>query len=334
MSHAVQDRGNLPDELRSLYALIRADLDIVEAALAREFSSRSPFIDRLAKHGFRLGGKRLRPALVLLAARTCGAVRPEHHELAAAVELIHTATLIHDDVLDDATIRRHLETVNVLWDNEASILLGDYLFARALCLAASLGDTFACRNIAEASRAMCEGELRQIATRGDYTLSEADYLDIIAGKTATLCACCCRLGGYYAGAEPALCDALAHFGHHLGIAFQIVDDVLDLEGDEAVTGKSLGTDLKKEKLTLPVIRLLSQLPAPERRNLIAQMSASDNHRREILRSHLRRSDAVAYSHQAAAAAIATAKEALGELPETPVRNTLLSLADFVVSRRT
>ena len=216
------------------------------------------------KHGFRLGGKRLRPALVLLSAQACGGIRPEHVPLAAMAELIHTASLVHDDVLDEATIRRHLDTINARWDNEASVLLGDYLFARAMCLASSLDDAFACRLISESARNMCEGELKQIESRGDYDLSESDYFEIIAGKTAALTACCCRLGAHYAGAEPAVCEALARYGHDLGVAFQIADDVLDLLGDEAAVGKSLGTDLRKQKATLPLIRLLATVSAEDR----------------------------------------------------------------------
>ena len=147
---------------------VASELDEVEALLQREVSSDNPFVDRLAQHGARLGGKRLRPALVLLSAKACGGVRPEHLTLAAMVEMIHTATLIHDDVLDEATIRRHLDTVNARWNNEVSILLGDYLLARAICLASSLDDNFACRAISESARHMCEGELRQIESRGNY----------------------------------------------------------------------------------------------------------------------------------------------------------------------
>ena len=240
------------------------ELVAVERLLRRELSSDNPFVDRLAQHGFRLGGKRLRPALVLLSGQACGGVRPEHLTLATMVEVIHTATLVHDDVLDEATIRRHLDTVNARWSNEVSILLGDYLFARAICLASSLDDNFACRVISESARHMCEGELRQIESRGNYDLSEADYFEIIAGKTAALTACCCRLGAHYAGAEPAVCEALARYGHDLGVAFQIADDVLDMVGEEAAVGKSLGTDLLKQKATLPLIWLLGTVSPAER----------------------------------------------------------------------
>jgi octaprenyl-diphosphate synthase len=239
MSTTNEHRLRVPENLRALYAPVARELDDVEELLHQELSSDIPFVDGLVKHGFRLGGKRLRPALVLLSAKVCGGIKPAHLTLAAASELIHTATLVHDDVLDEATIRRHLDTINARWDNETSILLGDYLFARAICMAASLDDVYACKMIGDSTKMMCEGELRQVSGRGNYGLTEADYYEIIAGKTAALTSCCCRVGARYAGAEPAVCDAFARYGHDLGMAFQIADDVLDLSGDEDVVGKSL-----------------------------------------------------------------------------------------------
>jgi octaprenyl-diphosphate synthase len=333
MNATVQPRATVPEILCALYRPVDRELEAVENLLEQEFSSDNPFVDRLAQHGFRLGGKRLRPALVLLSAASCGGVRPEHLPLATMVELLHTATLVHDDVLDEATIRRHLDTVNARWNNEVSILLGDYLLARALCLASSLDDVFACRTISTSARAMCEGELRQIESRGNYELSEADYFEIIAGKTAALMSCCCRLGGHYAGAEPALCDALARYGRDLGVAFQIADDVLDLVGDEAAVGKSLGTDLLKQKATLPVIRLLSTVSSADRTELTSALSRSDNHHRDILRPWFERHDAIAYSQDRARRYARQAAEALAVLPPTSASRSLSALTEFVVSRR-
>ena len=323
----------VPQNLRALYAPVAAELKDVERLLQQELSSDNPFVDRLAQHGFRLGGKRIRPALVLLSAQAGGRVRAEHVTLAVATELIHTASLVHDDVLDEATLRRHLDTVNARWDNETSVLLGDYLFARAMCLASSLDDSFACRVISQSARNMCEGELTQIHSRGNYGLSEADYLRIIAGKTATLMSSCCRLGAHYAGAEPAACEALAQYGHDLGVAFQIADDVLDLVGDEGAVGKSLGTDLLKQKATLPLIRLLDTVGPQERVELSSLLSRSDNHRRDALRPWLARSDAVAYARGQARWYTRRAGGRLAGLPPTPASESLLGLTSFVVDRR-
>jgi octaprenyl-diphosphate synthase len=333
MSQGIKDFGTTPRDLRALYAPIREDLDEVERILRAELSSDYPFVDQLARHGFRFGGKRLRPALVLLSGGACGGLTPEHPVLAAVVEMIHTATLIHDDVLDEATLRRHLVTVNAHWNNETSVLLGDYLFTRAMCLVSSLGSTFACQGISEAGKTMCEGELRQIETRGKYDLSEDDYLDIIASKTAALCACCCRLGAHYAGADLERRERYARFGQNLGIAFQIIDDVLDVLGDEATAGKSLGTDLLKQKPTLPLIRLLTQLDGRERDELLAVLSRPGNHHRHLLKHRLEQSDAISYARNKALWFARRATEQLPDRPATLFDQTLRGLAEFVVTRQ-
>jgi octaprenyl-diphosphate synthase len=327
-----QLQTRVPPNLRALYAPVAGELEEVEALLRRELSSNNPFVDLLVKHGFRLGGKRLRPALVLLAAQACGGIRPEHPTLAVIAELIHTATLVHDDVLDEATIRRHLDTINARWDNETSILLGDYLFARAMSMASSLDDMFACRVISQSAWSMCEGELRQIQSRGNFNLTEADYFEIVAGKTAALTACCCRVGAHYAGAESAVCESLACYGHDLGIAFQIADDLLDLSGDEAVVGKSLGTDLVKQKATLPLIRLLGSVNSDDRAELISVLTHSGNHHRDALRPWLQRYDAIAYAREKAQWFTDRASGQLSLLPATAACDSLHGLTEFVVTR--
>jgi len=332
MDSSVEHRASVPASLRALYEPVATELEAVERLLERELSSDNPFVNRLAQHGFRLGGKRLRPALVLLTAHACGGVRPEHVPLAATTELIHTATLIHDDVVDEATLRRHLDTVNARWDNEASVLLGDYLLARAICLIGSLGDNFACRAIGESARRVCEGELRQIENRGNFELAEEDYFDIIGGKTAALTACCCRLGAHYAGAEPAVCDAMTRYGHDLGLAFQIADDVLDLVGDQAVVGKSLGTDLVKQKATLPLIHALRSADSKQREELKSLLAEPDGQSRETLRPWLERFDAIAYARQRSREFTTRAGEQLAVLHSTPAARSLLGLTDFVVNR--
>ncbi|MHC4179247.1 MAG: polyprenyl synthetase family protein [Planctomycetota bacterium] len=333
MERVAEYRARVPEGLRLMYAPVRDELEQVEQILRDELRSDHPFVDRLARHGFRLGGKRLRPALVLLSAKACGTVKPEHLSLAAAVEMIHTATLIHDDVLDEATLRRHLETVNARWDNEASILLGDYLFTRSIRMASTLDDPFACRAIGQAAQTMCEGELRQIESRGNYDLSEKEYLEIIANKTAALTACCCRLGSHYAGASAAVCRTLTRFGRYLGVAFQIADDLLDVLGDEATAGKSLGTDLVKQKATLPLIRLLSRASGQDRAELLEILSRSGNHRREALRPWFERSDAISYARDGALRYARLAADELDRFPATEVRDVLRRLTEFVVTRK-
>ncbi len=333
MSQTIEKRDPAPQELRSLYAVIRDELGQVDELLRRELTSEYPFVDELAQHGFRLGGKRLRPALVLLSGQLCGQITDAHLKLAAAVEMVHTATLVHDDVLDEAALRRHLDTVNARWDNETSILLGDYLFAKALCLAASVEGSYAVRSLIEASRRVCEGELRQVGACGDYDLAEAEYLEIIDGKTAALCACCCEIGAFYAGASEDDTAALTRFGGKLGIAFQIVDDVLDVLGDEKTAGKSLGTDLVKQKPTLPLIRLLGQSSPDQRAEMIEILSSTTDHHREALWPWLKDSDAIEYAKRKATHFIEEASAELANWPDAPSKESLVGIARFVIDRR-
>ncbi len=330
LAHKPADASRLLDVL---YAPIQDELAGVEEILRRELRSKYPFVDELVKHGFRLGGKRLRPALVLLAGKAAGNVVREHLVLAAVVEMIHTATLVHDDVLDQAELRRHLDTVNSRWGNEASVLLGDYLFTHSFYLASTLDSTFACQTIGRATNIVCEGELRQIASRGQFALSEADYLGIIEAKTAELCACCCRLGAHYAGATAQVEESLTRFGRSLGIAFQIVDDLLDLQGDEATTGKSLGTDLEQQKPTLPVIRLLDRVAGEERSQVIALLSRSENHRRLELEPWLAKTDSLDYTRTRAESFAQKARKELTCLDPSPARDVLSRMTEFVVQRR-
>lgn len=333
MDHTLFAPTPVPASLRAIYAPIEGQLTQVEDLLREELQSDHPFIDELVKHGFHLGGKRLRPALVLLSGMAVGKIDRSHVTLGAAVELIHTATLVHDDVLDEAVIRRHLDTVNARWDNEASVLLGDFLLAHSLCLTSSLDDLFAVRDLSNSARTICDGELRQIGSRGNLDLREDEYLAIIGNKTAELVACCCRLGAHYGGADNLMLEALNRYGHQLGIAFQIADDVLDLLGDEQTVGKSLGTDLVKQKFTLPLIRLLDIVSERERPDLLSLLTSSDNHRREALRPWFARHDAIDYARSHAEKHARLAAEELQRLPPSPARDSLAELTRFVVQRK-
>ncbi len=315
-----------------LYAPIRADLLEVEGHLARTLKSRHERIAALVDHVKHYRGKRLRPALLLLVARACGRVVPAHHVLGAVVEMVHTATLVHDDVLDNASVRRHVATVNAEWGVPASILLGDYLFTHAFHLAATTGSAEACRLIGDATNRTCEGELCQGLERGNLGLTEDEYLDLIDGKTADLIACCCRLGALFSGAAAETVERLARFGRGLGLAFQIADDLLDLVGEERATGKSLGTDLEQQKMTLPLIRLLSAAPAPAASRLRQLLAAPGNHKRDLLRPFLGDSDALAYATRRAREFAARARGELECLPPSPSRTVLEALTERVVKR--
>lgn len=316
----------------ALAPVLARDLDEVERVFSRALQSKRPHVAELVAHLGHYRGKRLRPTLLLLTARACGRVTSAHSVLGAVVEMIHTATLVHDDVLDSASVRRHVTTVNAGWGNQCSILLGDYLFTHAFHLAATVGEARACELIGEATNRVCEGELQQVQERGNLALSEEQYFSIIDGKTAELTSCCCRLGALYSGASEDVVEALADYGRSLGIAFQIADDLLDLVGEERTTGKSLGTDLDQQKLTLPLIRLLNQLPAEEVSRVEQILRSPGNHKRESLRPHLADSGALAYARRRAEEFASRARSRLDCLPPSEARDVLEKLTEQVVHR--
>lgn len=317
---------------QTLFAPIAAELEQVEQRLRAELRSDYPYVDELVRYGCLLGGKRLRPALLLLAASAAGGVREEHRVLATVVEMIHTATLVHDDVIDEADLRRHLATVNARWDNEASVLLGDFLFTHAFYLASTLPTTLACRLIGQATNIVCEGELRQKGCRGNFAIGEAEYYSIVDAKTAELCAVSCELGAHYAGASDTVTAEMSLYGRELGIAFQIADDLLDVEGDEQTTGKSLGTDLAKQRPTLPILRLLAVASDEERRQLLAALQGEVDAPLLTIRPLLEKHRAVEYTRQIAQSYADRAATRLDCLPPSPARETLRHLTRFVVSR--
>ena len=332
MSIVKPQRETTSSELASLFAPIAAELAGVSQRLKIELHHSDPAIHELAQHSFRMGGKRLRPALLLLSAQAVGTVNDSHRVLAAVVEMIHTATLVHDDVLDEATIRRHEATVNARWNNQSSILLGDYLFSHAFYLASTLETTFACQAIGRATNTVCAGELKQTAACGDFDLSRDAYLEVIDAKTAELCACCCQLGAHFAGADQQLTNRLESYGRHLGIAFQIADDLLDLEGDERVAGKSLGTDLSNFKMTLPLIHLRDQLELGQRAELRQLMQEPGVGDRSRLLHWLAATDSLQHAREVAENHATRAIALLEELPGSSSLDTLQHIASFVVDR--
>jgi octaprenyl-diphosphate synthase len=311
---------------------IQMDLDKAEEVFRQTLENSRPGVSALVQHLENYRGKRLRPMLLLLTARACGDVNSAHHVLAAVVEMIHTATLVHDDVLDSADTRRHVPTVNALWDNQSSILLGDYLFTHAFHLTSTLDDAQACRIIGEATNRVCEGELHQVCRRGKVDLTEEEYFAIIAGKTAALTACCCRLGALYAGEPEEIVASLTRFGRNLGIAFQIADDVLDLVGQEKATGKSLGTDLQQLKLTLPVIYLLDHATAEQRTELRRILGNGHAEKRQLLQPHLHSSGALRYAQERAEHFAEQARADVECLPPSECRDILNLLTQKVVHR--
>ncbi len=321
--------------LADIYAPVRGDIDRVEELLRRELRSDNPFLASLLEHSQKFQGKRMRSAMLLYSARLCGGVTDVHVALAAVVELLHAATLVHDDVLDEALLRRQEATLNQRWGNETSILFGDYLFAKAFIVCSRLNNHEANRVLGRTAQDMCEGELSQCGTKFDAGLDEARYLKIIELKTARLFSTACALGSVGWEADRRTVEALSAFGLNFGIAFQIVDDVLDIAGDEAEAGKSLGTDLSKGKLTLPVIRLLATLQGAERDEVRRLLSSADGgpEKRDRIVGLLRSRDILAPCRARADDFLAASRRAIQGLGDSPDVQHLLDLTSFALSRR-
>ena len=324
--------GRLVTKMSGLaYAPVAADIAEAEAIFDRTLAPHRAAFGPLVEHLRHYRGKRLRPALLLLAAKAVGKVTPAHHTLAAAMEMIHTATLVHDDVLDEAELRRHAPTFNAGWGNKVSILLGDTLFTNAFHLTSTV-DVRACQITGEVTNRVCAGELRQVTERGNLELTEADYFAIIDGKTAALTECCGRLGALYAGGSEEVSSRLANYGRSLGLAFQIADDVLDLVGNEDTAGKTLGTDLAQQKLTLPVIHCLHRLPPAEAAKLRdAILAGADGLGHRVLAA-LEKTQSVAYAKRKADELARSAKAELECLPRSECRAVLEGVADWSVRR--
>ena len=317
-----------------LSTFLASDLAAVNGLIAdRMRSEHAPRIPQVTAHLVDAGGKRLRPMLTLACAKLCGYEGDDHHKLAATVEFIHTATLLHDDVVDESGQRRGRPTANLLWDNKSSVLVGDYLFSRSFQLMVETGSLRVLSILSNASATIAEGEVLQLTAAQDLATSEDVYLQVIRGKTAALFAAACEVGGVIAGASEAHVNALNAYGDALGISFQIVDDLLDYWGTGA-TGKNIGDDFRERKLTLPVIRAVAAGDAAERAFWQRTIEKGDQrdgdleHALALLGAHgaleSTRSDAIAWSDKA--------KDALSVLPQHPVREMLTDLADYVVAR--
>lgn len=312
---------------------VARELMEVEQRLSEELRSPYEELIPVLQHGTQLGGKRLRPALLLLTGSAVGTLTPEHVVLGSVVEMVHTATLIHDDVLDDAEARRHVATINARWDEHTSILVGDYLFAQSFRLAATLSSTKACQMVGEAARLVCEGELRQVLSRDALNISEQDYFTMIRGKTAELCRVACELGAIYSGGSDQTVEAMGRYGDSLGIAFQIADDFLDLWGDDRTVGKTLGTDVGQGKMTLPLIRLRNTVSTKQWERISNILTGPVQDRLDAVMPLLQNSDARTYTQRVAESFKQQAIRSLDCLPESEAKHSLVGLAEFCVDRR-
>lgn len=318
-------------------------LQEVERLFAAELHSDLPCVNTLVDHIEQYRGKMLRPMLVLVTGMACSPDRLEltdaHRTVAGVVEMVHMATLVHDDVLDEADVRRGGTTINHLRGNETAVMLGDYLISHAYHLCSSLDVPAVSRIIADATNRVCEGEMHQLANRNNWNLDEQTYYQIIGGKTAYLCGTCCRLGALLGDADDAVVAAMDAYGQKLGLAFQIIDDLLDLTGDEHTVGKTLGLDLQKGKLTLPLIHLLAASDVAQRDSLhtlldriVAQTALDDDAVRDI-RRRIVAGGSVEYANGVARRLVGEAKQGLAALVDSPARSVLDEMADAVLTRK-
>lgn len=335
MSNAPERLAVTPSPTRpsEVAALTAPGMARVDAAIRQELHSDVLLIRQIGEHIIAAGGKRLRPQLVLLAAQACGSLTDDAVQLAVVVEFIHTATLLHDDVVDGSDLRRGRATANALWGNAASVLVGDFLYSRAFQLMVGVNRMAVMRILADTTNRIAEGEVLQLMQLGDPETSEARYRDVIERKTAVLFAAACRLGALSAGADGATELAAARFGHHLGMAFQIADDLLDYTGDADRIGKHLGDDLAEGKLTLPLILALQR---GDEAVVACIADALREGRREALPdvvNALRSTDALEACEAHAENELAAARQALAALPAGPNRDALALLADYALRRQ-
>ncbi|WP_230411424.1 octaprenyl diphosphate synthase [Collimonas humicola] len=315
---------------------IAADMDAVNAVIRRQLHSEVPLVNQIAEYIISAGGKRLRPVLVLLMARACGYAGDKHHELAAVIEFIHTATLLHDDVVDESSLRRGRQTANALFGNAASVLVGDFLYSRAFQMMVAVDNARVMQIVADATNVIAEGEVLQLLNMHNPDVSEENYLQVIRSKTAKLFEAAAQLGVLIAGADDAATEAAieaaGEYGRSLGTAFQLIDDVLDYSGNASDIGKNVGDDLREGKPTLPLIYLMSH-GTPEQRELVRSCieNGDEQHFDEILAA-ITTSGALDYTRQEAEKAAQRAAAAITGLPNSQFKDSLLQLSVFAVDR--
>ncbi len=318
--------------MEQLYNLIRSDLDAVDAVIRQRLHSDVVLVRQVAEYIVQSGGKRLRPALVLLSAGALGYRGTHHHELSAVIEFIHTATLLHDDVVDASELRRGRETANAMFGNSASVLVGDFLYSRAFQMMVTVNDMRIMRVLSDATNLIAEGEVLQLMNCHDANVDEASYLQVIRYKTAKLFEAAAQLGAIIGGATVAIEQAMATYGIHLGTAFQLIDDVLDYSGAELETGKHLGDDLAEGKPTLPLIFVLQNGTAEQAACVRQAIESGGRDALPEVLAAIRATGALEYATQKAKAEAERAALVLEQVPPSQYKDSLLELCLFAVAR--
>jgi octaprenyl-diphosphate synthase len=334
---SVSAAGQLLAQRQDLYAVytqIQAELDLVEERLQLFTGSPNRLVSEINGYLFKKKGKRIRPALLILCSKLLGYEGDEHIQAAALVEFVHTASLIHDDIIDRADVRRGVDTVHARWGANVSVLLGDYLYIRTIGLSLQSAFPQVIRILTDITAEMIEGELNEFRMSGDLGLSEQDYLDIIHDKTASLFAASCQLGGVLAQAPPEQQEALAAYGQNLGMSFQIIDDLLDFKGDQGHLGKPVLSDVGEGRITLPLIYTMNSDGRDNRqrlRALLKDKSVAQEAKREIL-AMVKDNGALDYAFRRAREYSARSREIIAAFPPSAYRDALGALAEFVITR--
>ncbi len=323
------------DLKQKILAAVHDDLAAIERELAENLTPHFELVSRVAGHILFAGGKRLRPLLTVLCARLCGCRDNRTARYATIFEYLHAATLLHDDLVDGSDMRRGRRVANQVWDNPTAVLTGDFLLARGLSIAAETGLSEVIATIAGITEHMSQGEIRQLEKKGDVSLTEAEYLEVIRCKTAVLFQGACRTGALVAGASAEQVQAVDDYGYHLGLAFQMADDLLDYTHDEAAMGKPAGADLREGKLTLPLIHALTRASEPDRQRLLAAVAQPDFSADDFAAclQILAASGGIAYTRQQAQTHIRRATSALDQFGNSPDRRILVDIADYALARQ-
>lgn len=322
-----------PTDLTRIASPVQHHLDGFEKSFREAIRSRVALVDLVTRYVIRTKGKRVRPILVMLAADACGGVTERTYRGATLVEILHTATLIHDDVVDDADTRRGFPSINAVWKNKIAVLMGDYLLSRGLLLSLEHDDFAFLRITSTSVRRMSEGELHQIQKARKLDMDEATYLRIIGDKTASLLSTCCEIGATSATDDVDLHCCMREYGENVGLAFQIRDDILDFTGRKSITGKPAGLDLSEKKLTLPLIHALREAPNGEARDILAGIRAGGK-KLDVRRvaEFVQKYGGILYAEERARQFAAEAARLLERLPHSPSRESLGTFSSFVIER--
>ncbi|MBL1320270.1 MAG: octaprenyl diphosphate synthase [Methylophaga sp.] len=320
-------------DIKSIYSLIEDDMSAVDAMIQSRLQSDVVLINQLGHYIINSGGKRLRPALAILCARACGYQGEQHHNLATIIEFIHTATLLHDDVVDNSDLRRGNETANSIWGNEASVLVGDFLYTRSFEMMVEMNSMPLMAILSHTTNVIAEGEVLQLLNCNDADTSEESYLEVIHHKTAKLFEAAGQLGAVISESSAEVEYAMSHYAMHLGSAFQLVDDLLDYSESSEVIGKNIGDDLAEGKPTLPLIYAMRQGTDQQAKVIRKAIEQGQRDKIDEIITIIKETGAISYTAQAAKNEVDLAKACLSILPDSEYKQALISLADFSIERK-